>query len=101
MRVSSVVKSHRWQYPVLGPTHFGPQHSAVRIWSSVGRSMLPPFYLKKKAACVATSGPSLGRKRAQEGSDSGVALGGDRYRMPLPKTIAIGGSIERREAPGI
>ena len=48
-RVSSVVKSHRWQYPVLGPSlHFGPQHSAVRIWSSVGCFMLPPFYLKKK-----------------------------------------------------
>ena len=37
-RISSVQKSHRWQYPVLGPTlHFGPQQSAVRIWLSVGR----------------------------------------------------------------
>ena len=42
---------------------FGPQHSAVRIWSSVGRFMLPPFYFKKKGRLVATSGPSLGRKR--------------------------------------
>ena len=28
-------------------------------------------YTKRKAACVATSGPSLGRKRPKEGSDSG------------------------------
>jgi hypothetical protein len=28
-------------------------------------------YTKRKAACVATSGPSLGRKRPEEGSDSG------------------------------
>jgi len=50
-RVSSVVKSHRWQYPVLSPAlHFGPQHSAVRIWSSVGRFMLPPFHILIVAA---------------------------------------------------
>jgi hypothetical protein len=49
---------------------------------------------KRKAACVATSGPSLGRKRPKEGSDSAA------LPHALAKTIAIGGSIERREASG-
>jgi hypothetical protein len=54
-------------------------------------------YTKRKAACVATSGPSLGRKRPEEGSDSGSeGTGGSRYRIPIAKTIAINGSIGPR-----
>jgi hypothetical protein len=41
-------------------------------------------HTKRKAACVATSGPAI----------AGRGLGG--YRVLLPKTIAISGSIERR-----
>jgi len=46
---------------------------------------------ERRAACVATSGPSLGRKRPRR-----AAISGGRYRIPLAKTIAISGSIERK-----
>ena len=52
-------------------------------------------YTKRKAACVATSGPSLGRKRPRRAAIAGWGWGG-RYRIPLAKTIAISGSIERK-----
>jgi hypothetical protein len=44
---------------------------------------------KRRAACVATSGPSLGRKRPRRAA---IAM---RYRIPLAKMIAISGSIEQ------
>src|SRR6476646_4743185 len=50
---------------------------------------------KRKAACVATSGPNLGRKRPSRAAI--VGWGGGRYRIPLAKTIALNGSIERRD----
>ena len=66
---------------------------------------------KKRAACVATSGPSLGRKRPRWACDSSGALphappkvGSDSSgALPhaLAKTIAIRGSIERRWSSGI
>ena len=46
--------------------------------------------LERKAACVATSGPSLGRKRPRRAAIAGA------LPHTLPKTIAISGSIERR-----
>ena len=48
-------------------------------------------HTKRKAACVATSGPKSREETPKEGSDS---AGG--YRIPLVKTIAISGSIERK-----
>jgi len=39
--------------------------------------------------------PKSREETPKEGSDSGVGLGG-RYRIPLAKTIAISGSIERK-----
>src|SRR3984957_14101511 len=67
--------------PVLGPTHFGPQHSAVRIWSSVGRFMLPPFYLKKKGRLRCHKRP---KSREETPKRAAIAVWGwgDRYRMP-------------------
>jgi len=47
---------------------------------------------KGKAACVATSGPE---ETPKAGSDSEWGRG-VRYRIPLAKTIAISGSIERK-----
>ena len=47
-------------------------------------------HTKRKAACVATSGPSLGRKRPRRAAIAGA------LPHTLAKTIAISGSIERR-----
>ena len=52
-------------------------------------------HTKRKAACVATSGPSLGRKRPRRAAIAGA------LPHALAKTIAIRGSIERRWASGI
>src|SRR5207253_5151521 len=51
-------------------------------------------YTKRKAACVAASGPSLGRKRPRRAAIAGG--GGGSLPHALAKTIAISGSIERR-----
>jgi hypothetical protein len=49
-------------------------------------------HTKRKATCVATSGPSLGRKRPRRAA----IAGGSATAHCIDKTIAIGGSIERR-----
>src|SRR6516162_11891573 len=53
-------------------------------------------HTKRKAACVAISGPSLGRKRPRW-----AAIAGSATARPIDKTIATGGSIERRYRSGI
>jgi hypothetical protein len=77
-RVSSVVKSNRWQYlsparclpwPVWG-SHFGPQHSAVRIWSSVGRFMHLCLTPLERSALV--RGCSIGSNPAQNSPTFGL-----------------------------
>ena len=50
---------------------------------------------KKKGRLRCHKRPKSREETPKEGSDSGVGVGG-RYRIPLAKTIAIGGSIERR-----
>jgi hypothetical protein len=54
---------------------------------------------KKKGRLRCHKRPKSREETPKEGSDS--ALGGVRYRPTLPKTIAISGSIERREASAI
>jgi hypothetical protein len=61
------------------------------MWPGAQRTRPIGVTQKGKAACVATSGPSLGRKCPWEGSDS---AGG--YRILIAKTIAISGSIVRK-----
>jgi hypothetical protein len=50
---------------------------------------------KEKGRLRCHKRPKSREETPKEGSDSGVGLGG-RYRTPLPKTIAISGSIERK-----
>ena len=50
---------------------------------------------KKKGRLRCHKRPKSREETPKEGSDSGVGLGG-RYRIPLAKTIAISGSIERK-----
>jgi hypothetical protein len=50
---------------------------------------------KKKGRLCCHKRPKSREETPKEGSDSGVGLG--RYRIPLAKTIAIGGSVERRD----
>jgi hypothetical protein len=64
------------------------------VTSATGLENDKGVHTKRKAACVATSGPSLGRKRPKEGSDSGMGMG-VRYRIGLAKTIVIRASIAR------
>jgi hypothetical protein len=49
---------------------------------------------KKKGRLRCRERPKYREETPKEGSDSGV--GGGRYRIGPAKTIAIGGSIERR-----
>jgi hypothetical protein len=59
-------------------------------------------YTKERAACVATSGPILGSRRPVQSSGNGSwGDRGSRYRIPIAKTIAINGSIERGDTSGI
>src|SRR6202795_1865085 len=50
---------------------------------------------KKKGRLRCHKRPKSREETPKEGSDSGVGVGG-RYRIPLAKTIAISGSIERK-----
>ena len=50
---------------------------------------------KKKGRLRCHRRPKSREETPKEGSDSGVGLGG-RYRIPLAKTIASSGSIERK-----
>ena len=50
---------------------------------------------KKKGRLRCHKRPKSREETPKEGSDSGVGLGG-RYHIPLAKTIAISGSIERK-----
>jgi hypothetical protein len=52
---------------------------------------------KKKGRLRCHKRPKSREETPKEGSDSP----GERYRIPLSKTIAISGSIERRETSGI
>ena len=52
-------------------------------------------YTKKKGRLLRHKRPKSREETPKEGSDSGG------YRITLSKTIAIGGSIERRETSGI
>jgi hypothetical protein len=58
------------------------------------------WYTKKKGRLRCHKRPKSREETPKEGSDSGMGLG-VRYRVTLPKTIAISGSIERRETSGI
>ena len=59
-----------------------------------------PVALEGRTACVATSGPSLGRKRPRRAAIAGWGLGG-RYRIPLAKTTRSAAqlSVGKRRAP--
>jgi hypothetical protein len=85
------VPPFRWRRCYLGLD----QHR--RQWHGLSHAGLEPKCLntKRKAACVATSGPSLGRKRPRRAAIVGWGWG--RYRIPLAKTIALSGSTERRD----
>jgi hypothetical protein len=72
-----------------------PRAYVFRLAPELGHCSTRSALHTKKAACVATSGPSLGRKRPRRAAIAGWGWG--RYRITPPKTIAISGSIERRE----
>ena len=96
-----------------GQHHQHPVHLRRRLLGSRADHLRArPFYLdrlcragagliaygwqKKKAACVATSGPSLGRKRPRW-----AAIAGRTIACSIDTTIAIGDLIERRCRSGI
>jgi hypothetical protein len=66
----------------------------TRSFSAPGRDGIR----KKKGRLRCHKRPKSGEETPKEGNDSG---GGGRYRITLSKTIAISGSIERRETSGI
>jgi hypothetical protein len=83
-------------FPLLADVAGAGTTAVLWIGICAGAELLRTWrHRQKKGRLRCHKRPKSREETPKEGSDSAVGLGG-RYRIPVSKTIAISGSIERR-----